>query len=138
DDLRFSKSVEQGLSFLIRKEDERSGNLGGGRYAHGMATIALSEAYGVTQEANVRGPAQMAVNCIVTPQPSAAGWRYTPGQPGDQAGEDRPRNGETGSARRRSRLGRRPPDGHFAPPAHPRSLLSPPAALPPRIGPHGE
>jgi hypothetical protein len=52
-------------------------------YGHGIATIALSEAYGLTQDLNLRLAAQRAVNFIVYAQHEKGGWRYSPGQEGD-------------------------------------------------------
>jgi hypothetical protein len=84
-DNEFDKPVEKALLWLIRKQNRTSGNLGGGMYAHGLATIALCEAYGLTQDPSLRRPAQMAVNYIVRAQHSAGGWRYQPGQAGDMS-----------------------------------------------------
>lgn len=83
DNKDFDKPVEKGLLYLIRKQNKRDGNFGGGMYAHGLASIAMCEAYGMTQDPALRRPAQMAVNYIVKAQHSAGGWRYSPGQPGD-------------------------------------------------------
>jgi hypothetical protein len=77
------KPVERALLFLIRKQDRRSGYLGGGMYAHGLATIALCEAYGMTQDGALRRPAQLAVNYIMRAQHGGGGWRYAAGQAGD-------------------------------------------------------
>jgi hypothetical protein len=53
-------------------------------YGHGMASIALCEAYGMTQDAKLRGPAQKALDYIVKAQHApTGGWRYTPNQPAD-------------------------------------------------------
>jgi hypothetical protein len=79
----YDKPVEKGLLYLIRKQDRKTGNFGGGMYAHGLATIAMCEAYGLTQDPALRRPAQMAVNYIVRAQHSGGGWRYAPGQAGD-------------------------------------------------------
>jgi hypothetical protein len=79
----YNKVVEKGLQFLIRKQDNQTGNLGGGMYAHGLATIALAEAYGLSKDPALRGPAQAAVNYIVRAQHNAGGWRYARGQEGD-------------------------------------------------------
>ena len=79
----YDKPVEKALLYLIRKQDRKTGNFGGGMYAHGLATIAMCEAYGLTQDPALRRPAQMAVNFIVRAQHSGGGWRYTPGQAGD-------------------------------------------------------
>jgi hypothetical protein len=79
----YDKPVEKALLYLIRKQDKRTGNFGGGMYAHGLASIAICEAYGLTQDPNLRKAAQMAVNFIVKAQHSAGGWRYAPNQAGD-------------------------------------------------------
>ncbi len=48
-------------------------------YAHGMATIALCEAYGMTRDPAIRDPARRAIAYIVHAQhPQLGGWRYTP------------------------------------------------------------
>jgi len=54
---------------------------GGNRYArfysHGIAAIALCEAYGMTQDPDLREPARKAVEFIVNTQhPTRGGWRY--------------------------------------------------------------
>jgi hypothetical protein len=53
-------------------------------YGHGMASIALCEAYGMTQDPKLRGPAQKALDYIARAQHDASGgWRYTPNQAAD-------------------------------------------------------
>ena len=48
-------------------------------YAHGIATIALCEAYGMTRDPDLRNPARAAVEYICGAQhPEFGGWRYTP------------------------------------------------------------
>jgi hypothetical protein len=79
----FEKPIEKGLAFLMRKQDKRTGNFGGGMYAHALATIAMCEAYGLSQDPALRRPAQGAINYLVTAQHSAGGWRYNPNQAGD-------------------------------------------------------
>ena len=80
----YDKVVNRGLKFLMGRQDKR-GDLGGGMYGHAIATIALSEAYGLTQDPNLRIPAQRAVNFIVQAQHEQGGWRYSPGQEGDMS-----------------------------------------------------
>ncbi len=79
------KVVEKGLNFL-RKEQAKNKNgcFGSGMYAHGLATIAICEAYGMTKDPTLRGPAQKAVNLIVDVQHAQGGWRYSPAK---QAGD---------------------------------------------------
>ena len=53
-------------------------------YAHGLAAIALCEAYGLSNDKDLGRRAQAAVNYIVAAQhPSTGGWRYQPGDEGD-------------------------------------------------------
>lgn len=48
-------------------------------YSHGMAAIALCEAYGMTKDATLRAPAQKSLDFIVASQhPQFGGWRYKP------------------------------------------------------------
>jgi hypothetical protein len=49
-------------------------------YSHAIATIALCEAYGMTQDPELRIPAQKAIDFIVEAQhKERGGWRYAPG-----------------------------------------------------------
>ena len=53
-------------------------------YSHGLATIALCEAYGLSGDKQVGVAAQRAVNFILAAQNTAdGGWRYNPRDPGD-------------------------------------------------------
>lgn len=73
----------RGVRFLVRKQDMKTGNLGGGMYAHALGTLALAEALGHTGDAGIRRAAQRAVDYIVAAQHDQGGWRYAPRQPGD-------------------------------------------------------
>ncbi len=55
----------------------------GTMYGHGIATLALCEAYAMTQDESLREPAQQAIDFICYAQHSEGGWRYYPNQPGD-------------------------------------------------------
>jgi hypothetical protein len=80
----YDKVVLKGLNFLKSRQDPKKGDFGGGMYSHGLATIAICEAYGLTQDPNLRPYAQKAVNFIVQAQHvSNGGWRYAPNQEGD-------------------------------------------------------
>jgi hypothetical protein len=78
----YTKGVEGALKFLISKQDKSNGSLGG-MYEHGLATIALCEAYGLTADPALKVAAQRALNYIVFAQHEAGGWRYGPKQAGD-------------------------------------------------------
>jgi len=79
----WDKPIEKALAFLIRRQNKKNGDLGGGMYSHGLATIALCEAYALTKDPQLKRPAQAAINYIVDSQHAAGGWRYGPGQAGD-------------------------------------------------------
>jgi hypothetical protein len=76
--------VKRGLQWLVESQRE-DGSFGPGRtymYNHALATMALCEAYGLTQHRAWRAPAQQAVDFLVAaqrPHPNgngAWGWRY--------------------------------------------------------------
>ncbi len=85
-DGQYREVVENGLAWLVRNQ-RGNGDLRGqgqGRmYAHGQAAIALCEAYAMTRDEDLRGPAQAAIDFIVKAQHGAGGWRYEPRQAGD-------------------------------------------------------
>jgi hypothetical protein len=81
-------TVRKGIQWLIHSQ-KADGDLSGGgeqmMYAHGLATITLCEAYGLTHDRQVGAAAQKAVNFIIAAQSqSSGGWRYRPqADPGD-------------------------------------------------------
>jgi hypothetical protein len=83
----FQKTVRRGLLFLAKngKPGVQAGlpvldltESGGTMYSHGLAAIALSEAYAMTEDSALAGPTQAALNFIVTAQCNDGGWRYKP------------------------------------------------------------
>ncbi|MDY0165875.1 MAG: terpene cyclase/mutase family protein [Thermoguttaceae bacterium] len=85
----YRRAVGRGVDYLVRnvKRTEQGGSLmesGGTMYSHGLAAIALTEAYGMTQDRALLEPAQAVVNYISYAQdPVGGGWRYMPRQKGD-------------------------------------------------------
>jgi hypothetical protein len=74
----YSRTVAAGLKWLL-KEQDKVGTFGGGMYGHGLATIALCEAYALSNDKTLKEPAQQAIDYIVAAQdPAGGGWRYTP------------------------------------------------------------
>lgn len=76
--------VDRGLKWLVQHQ-KPDGDLFADEsefvwfYSHGMASIALCEAYGLTRDPTLREPAQKALDFIVTSQhPQFGGWRYRP------------------------------------------------------------
>ncbi len=85
---RYKRVVRKGLDALVglgqKKKTRVSWADSGSLYAHGLAAIALTEAYGMTRDPSLRGPAQAAVDYIVYAQdPAQGGWRYRPRQGSD-------------------------------------------------------
>jgi uncharacterized protein (TIGR03067 family) len=79
----YSKGINAGLDWLI-KQQGKDGSFPGGIYAHGIASIVLCEAYGLTSDPILKLPAQRALDYIVLYQhKEGGGWRYTKNQPGD-------------------------------------------------------
>ncbi len=86
---RYKETVERGLAFVGRQMDinDNGGSLyepGGRMYSHGLAAIALCEAYALTHDKRLHLPAQAAINFTCYAQdPVGGGWRYEPRQKGD-------------------------------------------------------
>ena len=84
----YKDAVDRGLEWLIARQkkdgDLCAGNEGNARmYSHGIATIALCEAFALTDDPKLREPAQKAINFIAQAQHKSGGWRYQPRQGGD-------------------------------------------------------
>ncbi|MFG0328818.1 MAG: hypothetical protein ACF8PN_02860 [Phycisphaerales bacterium] len=81
----YRETVERGLRWIVSAQGS-DGDLRQGEtmYSHGIATIALCEAYGMTGDLELRQPAQRAVDFIVNARHrESGGWRYDPRQFGD-------------------------------------------------------
>ena len=79
---RHSKALLKGLRFLAAQQ-KSDGKFGDSIYEHALATIALSEAYGLTGDAWLSKHAQAAVNYIALVQNRNGGWGYSPGAAAD-------------------------------------------------------
>ena len=76
--LDFLKRVQRTNGDLYRAENALS-NRNVAFYSHGIAALAVSEAYGMTQDEQLREPAQLALDFIAATQHQRlGGWRYTP------------------------------------------------------------
>jgi hypothetical protein len=86
----YKKEVNAGMNFLLDQmnPDGEFRGVDGGRYMynHGIATIALSELYGQSQNPALRVKLERAIKLILESQATqgehAGGWRYQP-RPGD-------------------------------------------------------
>ena len=86
---KHSRALAKAVDWLLKQQRE-DGDLRGpgggnhGMYAHGIAAIALCEAYGLTKDPKLKGPASRAIQFILNAQDkNGGGWRYQPGQKGD-------------------------------------------------------
>lgn len=84
----YQDTVKRGLYYLTSQMHitKQGGDLRdqGRMYAQGIATIALCEAYAMTQDRALEPFAQQAIDYIVNAQhKQGGGWRYMPGEPGD-------------------------------------------------------
>lgn len=86
---KYRANVKAGLSYIVKnmKVANNMGNLsepGGNMYSHGLASIALCEAYAMTHDKDLMMPAQLSLNYIMYAQdPVGGGWRYSARQAGD-------------------------------------------------------
>src|SRR5262249_37930588 len=75
--------VEPAVGWLLKKQSAKDGSFSGDMYTHGLATIAICEAYGLTSDPALKRPAQAALDYIVSAQHAGGGWRYAAKQAGD-------------------------------------------------------
>ena len=82
----YQRNVQGALAYLVNSM-KSNGSLhesGGTMYSHGLAAIALTEAFGMTNDRALMAPAQASLNFISYAQdPVGGGWRYQVRQPGD-------------------------------------------------------
>ena len=86
-DCLYKKNIYKGLQFLVSNQ-QADGNLAGRgayslMYTHGLATIALCEAFGMTRDSRMGAAAQRALPFRRDGDPQGGGWRHTPELPGD-------------------------------------------------------
>jgi hypothetical protein len=87
-DGRHRENVQHGLEFLLASQAQ-DGNLAGNAelfaamYCHGIATLALSEAYALSGDERLLAGLQKALRYTITAQHAGGGWRYQPYDAGD-------------------------------------------------------
>lgn len=85
----YERVVSKGLNYLLSAQKPDGDLFSGGAaftwlYSHGIAAIALCEAFGMTRDPALRDPAQRALDFIIAAQhPSLGGWRYLPRRESD-------------------------------------------------------
>ncbi len=86
---KYHETVNRGVYYLLQVMDETptSGSFINhsvqGMYNHGIATFALSEAYQMSRDKDLKKPTQLAINFIIEAQAYNGGWRYKPKEAGD-------------------------------------------------------
>ena len=80
----YGDHMERGLAYIVNVGKKgRGGYLGtpshhGGMYEHGLAILALSEAWGQSTNRDLRNTLRRAVDVTIRAQNSQGGWRYNP------------------------------------------------------------
>lgn len=88
---RWQETVRDGLGFLINQQDSAGSFAGEARlfarmYCHSMALLAVSEAFAMTGDPELRDAVQRGVNYSIQAQNRYdGGWRYQPGDEGDMS-----------------------------------------------------
>jgi hypothetical protein len=83
----YQKNIQAGIYWLQqhqKNDGDLSGDTGQQMYTHGLAAIAMCEAYGLSHDKACGQSAQLAIQFIERCQnPQTGGWRYKPLDPGD-------------------------------------------------------
>ena len=87
----YRDNIKRGLDFLIASQ-KANGSLEGGAklyartYCHSMALLALSEAFAITGDDDLKSAVEKGVDFGLRSQSRVdGGWRYQPGDPGDMS-----------------------------------------------------
>jgi len=79
---KYGPEVAKGTRFLLASARDSDGYLvgsrGGNMYCHGMATLALTQVFGMTGDEEVKKVLKRAVDLTVRCQSPDGGWRYDP------------------------------------------------------------
>jgi hypothetical protein len=100
DSPEYGEAIAKGIKYLVELGDEKDGWLyvtnhkHGSAYAHGIATYALAEAYGMTEKPFILPVLQKAIRRIIVGQQADGGWVYMVERP---AGADNLRSVDFGN-----------------------------------------
>ena len=83
---KYKQVIKRGLAALVnlgRPNNKGPGisyydNIGQASYSHAIATLALAEALGLSDDQSLRGPAQGGIDYIAFTQKKDGGWSYRP------------------------------------------------------------
>ena len=74
----YGEAMDKGVAFLIERARRGGGYMGINMYEHGLATLALSEVWGMSERNEIRDTLKRAVEVILRAQSPKGGWRYEP------------------------------------------------------------
>ncbi len=86
-EFEYASQLKAAIDFLISNQKENgdlfvplddASNQAVWLYSHAVATYALCEAYGATQDPDIKEPVQRAIDFIAESQNVRGGWRYAP------------------------------------------------------------
>jgi len=76
----YRSHYKKALDYLLKAQNTSTGYIGSSMYNHGFATLALAEAYGLTNDLRIGPALEKATKLIVSSQKNnpKGGWRYSP------------------------------------------------------------
>jgi len=74
----YGEKLAKAVDFLLRQAEVNRGYMGASMYEHGLATLALSEVWGMSRDSRLQKQLKEAVRVILQSQNPAGGWRYSP------------------------------------------------------------
>ena len=74
----YGDAMDKAVGFLLERAKQGGGYMGVNMYEHGLATLALSEAWGMSDRKEIRDTLKRAVDVILRAQSPGGGWRYQP------------------------------------------------------------
>ena len=75
---KYAQTTDKALGFLLKRSRAGAGYFGGNMYQHALATLALSEIWGMSDRDEIRDALKKAVTIILRSQGRQGGWRYHP------------------------------------------------------------
>jgi hypothetical protein len=80
----YRRTMQDGVDWLVKNLDQNGRfDTISNMYSQGIATLALVEAYGLTQDPALKGPAELAVGYVQRAQAPDGSWGYQAANPGD-------------------------------------------------------
>lgn len=72
------RQLRRAVDCLLKESRAGGGYMGKSMYEHALATLALSEVWGMSDRSEIRETVKLAVDIIMGGQNSQGGWRYSP------------------------------------------------------------